>query len=133
MEFDCRRSKILEITMFVYQQSTGIMTLNGEPFATGYSGKGHGLNNPDRDHVSNVGPIPRGEYRIGEAFHHPSKGPVCMRLIPKGHNALGRTGFLIHGDNSKLDNSASEGCIILARMFRQQIANSKVTQLIVIA
>ena len=45
-----------------------------------------------------------------------------MDLTPVGHNALGRDGFLIHGDNTRHD--ASTGCIILPRDVRDQISNT---------
>jgi hypothetical protein len=45
-----------------------------------------------------------------------------MDLTPVGHNALGRAGFLIHGNN--VTNDASTGCVILGPAFRTQIANS---------
>ena len=47
-----------------------------------------------------------------------------MRLEPRGHNAHGRDGFLIHGDNPALNGSASEGCIILGKPLRELIAAS---------
>jgi hypothetical protein len=34
----------------------------------------------------------------------------------------GRSGFLIHGDNSKRDNSASQGCIIVGPDARNKIS-----------
>lgn len=46
-----------------------------------------------------------------------------MNLTPAGHNALGRSGFMIHGNN--IQNNASQGCIILGLTIRQQIASSK--------
>lgn len=90
----------------------------------GYSGGGVGLNNSNQQATPNVGPIPRGRYNISAAFRHPAKGPVVMRLTPSGHNALGRSGFLIHGDNRAGNNSASEGCIILGPGLRNQVASS---------
>lgn len=71
---------------------------------------------------SSRGPIPSGRWRIGPAYLHPSKGPIVMTLSPVGHVAYYRDHFLIHGDN-KLGN-ASEGCIILGRPLRHQIASS---------
>jgi hypothetical protein len=37
---------------------------------------------------------------------------------------FGRSDFYIHGDNPALNYTASEGCIILARPIREQIAAS---------
>lgn len=50
-----------------------------------------------------------------------------MRLTPIGHSALGRSAFMIHGNN--VQNNASQGCIILGPTLRQQIAGSGDTQL----
>lgn len=44
-----------------------------------------------------------------------------MNLTPAGHNALGRSGFMIHGNN--VQNNASQGYIILGPSIRQQIAS----------
>jgi hypothetical protein len=49
-------------------------------------------------------------------------GPHVMKLAPDGHDARGRSGFLIHGDNLRHD--ASTGCIILSRDIREQISRS---------
>jgi hypothetical protein len=53
-----------------------------------------------------------------------------MDLAPVGHNALGRDGFMIHGDNIRHD--ASTGCVILPRYIRDQISNSGDNQLEVV-
>lgn len=107
--------------MFVYRQRTGQFLEDGILLATGYSGAGEGKNNPLLEHVRNVGPIPCGEYEIGEAFSSRTKGPVVMRLIPAGHKARNRSGFLIHGDNKT--HTASRGCIILDRKTREHVSN----------
>lgn len=116
---------------YIYKQSTGELLFDGKKIATGYSGNGKGLNNSKLEKEANVGPIPRGEWKIGTAFEHKTKGPLVMELIPQGHTAQHRSGFLIHGDNKNMDKSASEGCIILDRSTREMIANSKVKTLIV--
>ena len=63
-----------------------------------------------------------GHYSIGPQHTDPTRGPTVMALTPVGHNALGRTGFLIHGNN--IANDASTGCVILPPNIRSQIANS---------
>jgi hypothetical protein len=81
--------------------------------------------------VRNTGPIPKGSYSIGNAFRHPKKGPVVMRLTPSGtQNMFGRSGFLIHGNNVR--NDASQGCIILSRPIRSQISASSDRDLTVV-
>ncbi len=117
---------------FVYSQKTGKLTLDGKEVGKGYSGHGEGKDNPDKEAVKNVGPILAGLWKIGEVFKHDTKGPIVMRLTPDGHAAHGRTGFLIHGDNPKMNGTASEGCIILDKKTRQAVANSGTTRLRVV-
>ena len=126
--------------MFIYVQSTGemydqpgivpitekIATLGprAELLGIGYSGHGVGRNNPEMESTHNIGPIPCGAYMISPpecvapapAGPH---GPYIMRLSPAGHNALGRSGFLIHGDN--VHHDASQGCIIMLYTVRLRI------------
>jgi hypothetical protein len=118
--------------MWVYQQTTGELLLDGEYVATGYSGHNEGLNNPALEAVQNVGPIPAGNWTIGEPHNSEHRGPVCLPLRPAGHAAHGRTAFLIHGDNQKGDKSASHGCIILPRKIRERIIASRDPELLVI-
>jgi hypothetical protein len=121
------------MTSATYEQATGLFTLETvlpQRFV-GYAGHGRGRNNPDLDCVTNLGPLPRGRYRVSLPFHHPTKGPFCFRLTPDEANVMhGRSGFLIHGDNARGD--ASEGCIILGRPAREQIARHSVRDLYVV-
>jgi hypothetical protein len=105
-----------------YNQKTGELRHNGKKVAKGYSGAGEGRNNPGKEGVENVGPIPAGEYKIGAGHHHTKLGPQVMNLDPVGHDALGRTAFRIHGDN--IGHDASHGCIIINRGVRDQINKS---------
>jgi RHS repeat-associated protein len=117
---------------WIYSQSTGQIshqpsaTLGGgppQPIGTGYSGNGQGLNNPAMQGKPFVGPIPQGDYDIGQATS--TKGPLTLPLNPQhGTNTFGRDAFRIHGDNSKGDQSASEGCVVTSRNVRNQIHNS---------
>lgn len=105
-----------------YHQATGRLTRNGRVIAHGYSGHGTGRNNPHMESHRNMGPIPKGRYKIGSRYNTAHHGPHVMRLTPDGHNARGRSGILIHGDNRRHD--ASQGCIILPRTIRDTIATS---------
>jgi hypothetical protein len=109
-----------------YSQKTGQLKFNGIVVGKGYSGAGlsakTGRNNSEMEDVRNKGPIPRGQWNIGTAYADKKRGPVVLALTPVGHNAHGRTDFLIHGNNSK--NDASEGCIILGPDLRKKVANS---------
>lgn len=109
----------------VYCQTSGsFLILDGlhPTVATGYSGAPGFVNDGTKEHLPNRGPIPRGRYLVGEPHEHKKLGPVAMTLFPHGHSAQGRSGFMIHGDNAKLDRSASQGCVILDRASRLQLA-----------
>jgi hypothetical protein len=119
---------------WVYRQQTGEMLLDGAVVGKGYSGAAECKNQPDLDCVKNRGPIPKGKWRIGPAFHHEQKGPLCIPLGPlPGTETYGRSGFLIHGDSRTVPGSASEGCIILGPLVRDRIAKSKDKVLEVVA
>lgn len=117
-----------------YSQSTGALshvddsTGSRRHVGDGYSGHGPGLNNPGLEDRRNVGPIPRGDYEIGEQGDHGSaEHPLraSMVLTPHaGNNMHGRNNFLMHGDNGDGNQSASEGCIILPRDVRDEIGHS---------
>lgn len=119
--------------MWTYNSSNGNLSHDGVLVATGYSGYGQGLNNPLKQDVHELGPIPQGMWTIGEFFNDPGgKGPIVTRLTPvEGTDTFGRSGFMIHGDNQEADHTASEGCIILAHDVREQIMNSGDTELCV--
>ena len=120
--------------MWTYKQSTGELTHDGKHIGTAYSGHGEGLNNPAMQQVPEVGPLPQGEYMIGEVFTHPTKGPVVMHLNAKsGTQEFGRSGFLMHGDNQLLNHTGSEGCIVAARPIRELVAVSPDRNLTVVA
>ncbi len=102
--------------MWTYSQKTGALRRDGTPMGTGYSGRNvrnglRGRNNPDLEATPDVGPIPRGHYRIGDPVSVPHHAPPVFPLSPQGHQAHGRSGFQIHGNN--VQNDASHGCIIL--------------------
>lgn len=112
---------------FRYSQSLGLFSIVlGKSVAhigKGYAGRGPGLNNPDRDAVVGQGPIPRGFWKI-EQERHPRFVEPAFRLTPcEGTVTHGRSGFWIHGDNTRMDNSASSGCPVLDRSVRVCIAH----------
>ena len=119
-------------THFVYHQRTGELWLGNKLWGRGYSGRDKGLNNPQAERVANMGPIPAGRYTIGAPHHSDRTGPFVMNLTSIGHTAYGRHDFEIHGDNSKLNHTASHGCIILARDVRERIGRSGIHQLVVV-
>lgn len=117
--------------MWTFKQDTGqIIDPNGGIVATGYSGGDRGLhpegiNTPTFQASHNIGTIPQGTYTIGAPENSPHLGAFAMPLTPYPTNEMfGRSGFFIHGDNARMNHSASDGCIILAREYREQIWNS---------
>lgn len=119
---------------WVYHQGSGqLQHVDGNGDVTdagsGYSGHGAGINNPAMQNVPNTGPIPQGTYDIQPQQDNTTGAgtnlPGSMRLTPQdGTDTSGRDGFLIHGDNSRGDQSASHGCVILNRNTRNQIGGS---------
>ena len=99
------------------------------------SGNGTGLDTPAAQNQPNVGPIPQGTYTIGVAHTPPDHlGPLALPLYPDPANTMfGRFGFFIHGDNQFMNQTASNGCVIMSYDLRQQIASSGDTNLIVTA
>ena len=127
--------------MWTYDQSTGTLARNGKFIARGYSGANIGKNNPDLEAKVATGPIPRGNWRIGDTLSGEPEGgpyksnpcgPYCLRLTAVGHKAHGRSAFLIHGDSAKRPGQASKGCIILPRNVRELIWNSGDRALVVV-
>jgi hypothetical protein len=112
--------------MWTYEQATGkFYTPDGFLTAFGYSGRADGKNNPEMQSVPNVGPIPEGIYSIGRPEDTLTHGPFVLPLTPDPSNQMfSRGGFLIHGDSIVAPGSASEGCIILPRLVRNEIAAS---------
>lgn len=117
--------------MWTYVQSTGDLFHGSAYIETGYSGKvPGGKNDPSKECVKDVGPIPRGTYKIGPEKASPS--PVSLILTADNPNYCTppRDGFLIHGDNST--GTASTGCIILSRSTRESIRDSNDNRLKVV-
>lgn len=80
---------------WTYEQSTGHLYHNSEFIEAGYSGSLTNKNNPDRQHVRGMGPLPQGTYRI--AGHSTSKGPLTIILVQTSGESFGRSAFRIHG------------------------------------
>jgi hypothetical protein len=122
---------------FQYQQSTGILTHDGEELASGYSGNGAGVNNAAMQEVHAIGPIPQGVYTIEPPHADAQVGPVAMRLTPAPENVMFNRGdFLIHGDTAAMDHTASHGCIIMPHAVRVAVGTAAVAgdnQLTVVA
>ena len=109
--------------MWYYSQSTGQLHHDLDFIGVGYSGlKPDGYNNPEKESVPNVGPIPKGVYFIGGAWDHPRLGPCVMNLRMTKGDSFGRLGFFIHGNDKA--NNASHGCIILDPTIRHMLRDT---------
>jgi hypothetical protein len=112
------------LNVWRYTIATGVIENGRGQSFTGYAGKGMWMNDPESIGERSLGPLPTGTYAIGRPRLHPRLGPLAMMLDPiPGTDMLGRSGFYIHGDNARMDHSASAGCIILNRMARSVIAS----------
>lgn len=105
---------------WTYEQSTGHLYHNSEFIEAGYSGSLTNKNNPDRQRVRGMGPLPQGTYRI--AGHSTSKGPLTIILVQTSGESFGRSAFRIHGERvNKPAGFASEGCIIMSLATRRRV------------
>lgn len=125
--------------MWVWDQSAGTLSLNGQLVSRGYSGKGRGKNNPALQGLRGIGPLPRGRYRIGAPRDSERTGKFVMDLYPIDgtpndtvHDATGRSAFQIHGDSVSRPGEASSGCIILPLAIRQRVARQRALNLEVV-
>lgn len=118
-EFDVEAS-------WTYAQETGELRQDGKKVGTGYSGNGKGKNNPEMEDTADTGPIPRGEWIIsGPPEDTKDHGPYVLTLKPAAHtDTFGREGFRMHGDSKEHPGCASEGCIIMPRVVREQVWKS---------
>lgn len=109
---------------WTYYQSTGELWYKGKLIGKGYSGNLINKNNPDRQHVKGMGPIPRGTYHIGG--YTSSKGPMTITLTQTSGDSYGRSLFRIHGEKKPpaKPGFASEGCIIMSPVVRGKIIHS---------
>ena len=119
---------------WVYEQATGRISHGGAPLTTGYSGHGTGLNNPSAEQRHDMGPIPKGHYKIGPMTASPQTGTFTMVLTPMpATHVYGRSGFAIHADNTQHNHSASTGSIVvIEEAHRAAIWNSGVHELMVV-
>jgi len=111
--------------MWTYRQSTGVLLRDGLPVGQGYAGHGAGKNNPALQNVGEIGPLPRGRYRMERALNSLSLGPSVIPLAPLATNVMfGRGGFFIHGDSVEHPGQGSCGCICLPLAQRLMIIHS---------
>jgi hypothetical protein len=98
-----------------------------------YSGQGSGLNNPDKQCVSNVGPLPATTYKLASCvnvMHETVQRPCAFYLDPqKPSEMCGRSAFFIHGcacctsgdDTTPPTAGCSAGCIVMNYANRRKL------------
>ncbi len=104
---------------WTYKQSTGELYRNDKLIEIGYSDVLTNKNNPDREQVRGMGPIPRGTWRIGS--HGTSLGPLTITLNHISGNSYRRdmSTFRMHGEKVHgASGFASAGCIIMSHATR---------------
>lgn len=111
--------------MYTFFQSSGrINAPDGSLLGIGCAGQGIGFNNPSMQGAPNIGPLPRGFYKIGPPHDHPKLGPLTMNLEPFPENEMfGRSKFRIHGYAKVHPELSSEGCIVQFHDVRKHIAD----------
>ena len=106
----------------IYHQATGeIATNDGGFVAFGWAGNGLGKNNADMQEVHDVGPLPRGSYRVGPwEAQHPDLGPLVAHLEQIEGETFGRSGFYFHGPamDAAKHGQESKGCIVVPHSWR---------------
>lgn len=107
---------------WIFHQSNGAIFHNSEYRERGYAGHGEGKNNPGKQAVHEVGPIPQGQWRM-TAWHdrYPGLGLWVIELSPvDGTETFGRSGFFWHGDNARHPGESSHGCIVSGAIVRRE-------------
>jgi Protein of unknown function (DUF2778) len=121
---------------YTYVIDSGKMLLpSGLLLATGYSGAPGAVNDPSKQSIPDVGPIPEGTWIIGETYDDLETGEDTLPLTPaEGTDTFGRSEFRIHGDSIQFAGQmkASKGCIILSKYARDFISRSSCKTLVVI-
>jgi hypothetical protein len=113
--------------VWIFEQNSGFLIdpTGQKLYPPGYAGHGDGKNNPAMQDVKDVGPLPCGDYDIGEPYDNPHTGPYTMDLTPDPSNDMfGRDLFRMHGDSIENPGLASDGCIIQIRAIREKVGTS---------
>lgn len=120
-----------------FNQTTGVISAEDGTIVThGWSGNHDGKNNPDKQEIPCLGPLPRGTYAIQPwEAHHDHLGPMVAFLKPDPANEMfGRGDFFIHGpanDPTKYGQE-SKGCIVVPREGRQAVKDLDPDTMVVI-
>lgn len=109
--------------MWIYEIDSGRISRAGALLAVGYSGAPGAVNDASKTNIPDVGPLPEGFYTLGTPIPMEQKvGAYAIPLIPDLENQMyGRSGFFMHGDNTKMNQSASKGCIVAPLFARERV------------
>ena len=118
-----------------WSQSKGQMTDDdGHAIATGWAGnnknpkwnprKTPGKNCTAYEDMHNIGPLPRGLYKVGQWGPHPELGELSATLTQIDGETFGRDSFYIHGPDKDPEfyGEESRGCIVLPHDQRLKVA-----------
>jgi hypothetical protein len=112
--------------MWTYQHSSvELSDATAERLAIGYSGSPAGENDPNKQDVSCVGPIPRRTYTISQPFS--SSEHVALGDAPGARRRERDVWSKRIPSARRFDRSpgcASEGCIIMPRPVREKVWDS---------
>ena len=128
--------------MWTYEQATGkLRNPNGDVIGRGYAGRDidsagnfvGGKNNPVKENIENVGPLPSGIYAADWIeLIHAVLGKFAIHLKPDQTTeakiaAYGRQplSFFVHGDSLEHPGASSDGCIVQTLSVRRQLWNCK--------
>jgi hypothetical protein len=124
--------------VWIYNNKTGELSIDGENISEGYSGKNtgkiKGLNNPAMLNKNSIGPIPNGIYKIGDSGYNEHMGEY-VRLEETNPNFLKENDrtpgtFYVHGNKRSGGFDASAGCIILPKEIRDMMFKGETIKVI---
>jgi RHS repeat-associated protein len=122
-----------------YHQSSGL-TIGTDDFThqvymleIGYSGEWScgGQNNPDSQEAKDCGPIPRGDWLIGEARNRLTTGKHSVPLSPWPSNDIFESNrepntFYSHGENPRTYGNSSQGCPVYHPEARKKLREGEI-------
>ena len=123
-----------------YEQISGKLFDEDTLIGIGWAGHLEGKNNPAMQSVKGIGPLPVGNYTIGDPVDGTHLGPTAFPLVPDPtNNMYGRSGFYLHAIAIEHPELSSDGCIVMSRNVRAYVkkkigatlANDSLRQLVV--
>lgn len=118
---------------WTYSQSRGRVTHTASGFDA-YSGRHAGLNQPLMQMFKDIGPIPRGRYKMMQPYDSTNLGAYVIRLTPFPCNEMfGRRDFTMHSERIMGPaGEASHESIVIACQARHAMWKSGDRELVVV-